>query len=181
VSDEEPAAASKRPVPTAGNDDELLADPPEGAPPGGIQGYVAGRRLRIGIGIAVIALLSVVGWTIKRWKDEAAEAARAPKVPSYTLPADATPDEGERPRKLVWSDGPARLGLSRAEPGIDEIVLPDRRLRLAPGHDVAQVKLEVKDGQTIALKIIAGDVVQLPPEGATALPGSPPAPSATGP
>jgi hypothetical protein len=157
--------APKRPAPTKGGDDELLADPPMGPPPGGIQGYAAGRRLRMWIAAVVIGVLAIIAWQIKRLKDEAAEQARAPKVPSYTLPTEPAVDDGDRPRKLIWNDGPARLGLSSAEPGVEEIVLPDRRLRLAPGHDVAQVKLEVKGGKTIALKIIAGDVVQLPPEG----------------
>lgn len=168
-----------RAAPTAGADDELLADPPAGAPPGGIQGYAAGRRLRIGIAIVVTVVVAALGWTIKRWKDEAAEAARAPKVPEYSVLQPSELAGGERPRKLVWNDGPARLGLSAAQPGVEEIVLPDRRLRLAPGHDVAQVELVVQDGVTVKLKIVAGDVVQLPPEvapEATAASGSPPAP-----
>ena len=177
--DAEPADAERRgrAAPTAGADDELLADPPMGAPAGGIHGYNAGRRLRIGIAVVVIAVISALGWTIKRWKDEAEAAARAPKLPSYTL---ATPegDPGDRPRKLIWNDGPARLGLSRAEPGVEEIVLPDRRLRLAPGSDVAQLKLDVQGGKTVELKVLVGDVVQLPPEGAS---GSPPAPVPTAP
>jgi len=173
--DAAPPAALGRAAPTRGSDDELLADPPAGAPPGGIQGYAAGRRLRLVLGIAVVGLVAGVGWTVKRWKDEAEAERRAPKQPSYSLAA--VPDDGsdERPRRLVWNDGPARLGLSSAEPGVEEIVLPDRRLRLAPGHDVAQLRLEVRDGKTIELKVLVGDIVQLPPEAAAAPPPDPPA------
>ncbi len=64
---------------------------------------------------------------------------------------------------------------------MEEIVLPDRRLVLAPGHDIAQVKLEVKDGATVALKVLVGEVVQLPPLPEEAAAGSPPAPTATAP
>ncbi len=173
--DSAPPAALGREPPTRGSDDELLADPPAGAPPGGIQGYAAGRRLRLVLAVAVIAVVSVVGWTIKRWKDDAEAERRAPKQPSYSLATVPDDASGERPRRLVWNDGPARLGLSSAEPGVEEIVLPDRRLRLAPGHDVAQLKLEVRDGQTIELKVLVGDIVQLPPEAAAAPPPDPPA------
>jgi hypothetical protein len=165
--------------PTAGADDELLADPPMGPPPGGIQGYAAGRRLRISIGVVVLVLVAGTAWTLKRWRDDARAERNAPKQPHYEVAGVAGDELGERPRQLIWSDGPARLGLSRQQPGVEEIVLPDRRLRLAPGHDVAQLRLEVKDGVTTELKVLVGDIVQLPPEAAT--PGSPPAPPATAP
>ncbi|MBC8069323.1 MAG: hypothetical protein IAG13_13390, partial [Deltaproteobacteria bacterium] len=161
-------AALARRAPTAGSDDELLADPPMGAPPGGMQGYSAGRRLRWIIGGIVLLLVGGVGWTVKRMRDAAAAERNAPKQPSYTLATDDAGELGERPRQLVWSDGPARLGLSRQQPGVQEIVLPDRRLRLAPGHDVAQLRVEVKDGVTTELKVLVGDIVQLPPEAAPA-------------
>ena len=162
------AASLARRAPTSGADDELLDDPPMGAPPGGMQGYSAGRRLRWIIGGIVVVLVGGIGWTVKRTRDAALAERNAPKEPSYTLATDDASELGERPRQLVWSDGPARLGLSRQEPGVQEIVLPDRRLRLAPGHDVAQLRLEVTGGRTTELKVLVGDIVQLPPAAAPA-------------
>ena len=47
-----------------------------------------------------------------------------------------------------------------APPGVLEIALPDRTLRLADGSDQAQMALEVEEGKTVALKVIFGDVVE---------------------
>jgi hypothetical protein len=164
-----------RAVPTSGADDELLADPPMGAPPGGLDGYRAGLWLRVFIVVFLIGSIAGAVWLVRHWQAEEAAARAAPKLPSYTL---ATEVEGsERPRQLVWDDGVARLGLSRAQPGVEEIVLPDRRIRLAPGHDVAQIKVEVREGRTVSMAVLVGKVIQLPP----ADPESPPTPGATAP
>jgi hypothetical protein len=173
-------AAPVRPAPTRGGDDELLADPPPGAPPGGLDGYRAGLPMRVGLVIAIVAGVSATAWQVVQWQREKKAAEDAPLEPTYALPdaddgAGAAP--GERPSKLVWSDGQARLGLSRQQPGVQEIVLPDRRVRLAPGHDVAQIKVDVQEGKTIKLAVLVGQVVQLPPEGQQ----SKPAPAATEP
>jgi hypothetical protein len=177
--DDQLRAAPARKPPTTGGLDELLDAPPPGAPPGGLDGYRAGRWLRLGmISVIVTGVLATAWWLVDdRKQRDAADAA--PTMPSYTLLPEVDPSA--RARRLVWSEGPARLGLSRQEPGVEEIVLPDRRLVLAPGHDIAQVKLEVKDGATVALKVLVGEVVQLPPLPEEAAAGSPPAPTATAP
>lgn len=177
--DDELRAAPTRTPPTEGGLDELLDAPPAGAPPGGLDGYRAGRWLRFGM-ISVIAVgVVATAWWLKSDPKPPEDVDTAPIMPSYTLLPEVDPHA--RARRLVWSEGPARLGLSRQEPGVEEIVLPDRRLVLAPGHDIAQVKLEVKDGKTIALKVVVGDVVQLAPLPEEATAGSPPARSATAP
>lgn len=167
--------AVRRTVPTTGGADELLADPPMGAPPGGLDGYRAGRPLRIGIVVLLACAIGGTAWLVERWRTEAAAAAAAPKLPSYTLAEDV--DDGDRPQQLIWSEGVARLGLARAQPGVQEIVLPDRRIRLAPGSDIAQIKVEVRAGKTVSMTTLVGHVIELPPED----PGSPPARSATAP
>lgn len=173
-------AAPVRVGPTRGGDDELLADPPPGAPPGGLDGYRAGLPMRIGLVVAIIAGVSATAWQVVQWQREKKAAAEAPLEPEYAVSEDdddAGAMPGERPSKLVWSEGAARLGLSRQQPGVQEIVLPDRRVRLAPGHDVAQIKVDVQEGKTLKLAVLVGQVVQLPPEGQQ----SRPAPVATEP
>lgn len=177
---DELGAAPRRAAPTRGSDDELLRDPPAGAPPGGLDGYRAGRRLRLAL-LAVGAIgVAATAWWIVDARRTAEAQARAPKLPSYTLSPDVDPSA--RTRRMVWTEGPARLGLAREQPGVEEIVLPDRRIVLAPGHDVAQLKLDVQDGKTVELKVLVGEIVQLPPEPeSTATAATPPAPAATGP
>lgn len=175
----EPGAVT-RPAPTAGADDELMPDPPAGAPPGGLDGYRAGRKVFFAIaGVMVIAVIGL-GWTANRWRDAREAERRAPKLPDYALSSDV--DDLDRPRQLVWSDGVARLGLAREQPGVQEIVLPDKRIRLAPGHDIAQIKVEVREGRTVHLAVLVGRIVELPPrapQAEDAAPQSPPAAPAT--
>ncbi len=146
--------------PTQGDLDELLAEdelpPPEG---GGLAAYKAGSRVRRWIygGLGVGTLLAIViGQLYVRWLDH----KRHNPTPEYQL-APGTEDE-VRPNTIEWTSGFARLGLSRTEPVIEAIVLPDRVLRLAEGSDHAQVKVNVVDGQTVELKIITGKIVSEP-------------------
>jgi len=166
-----------RAAPTTGADDELLADPPAGAPPGGLDGYRAGRPLRIAIAVVMACAIGGTVWQVSRWRDEKTAEAARPTLPEYDLSADV--DDDSRPRQLVWSSGEARLGLARVQPGVEEIVLPDRRIRLAPGHDIAQIKVDVQDGKTVSIKVLVGKVIHLPPAGAPADPQSPADPPAT--
>jgi hypothetical protein len=154
-------AKDGREGPTTGADDELLADPPPGAPPGGLDGYKAGRKLRIGLVAVIVIGIAGTVWQVNRWRDQKRAEESRPTLPEYDLSADV--DDGSRPRQLVWSTGEARLGLQRAQPGVEEIVLPDRRIRLAPGHDIAQIKVDVQDGKTVSVKTLVGKVIHLPP------------------
>jgi hypothetical protein len=171
-------AETPRPAPTTGADDELLPDPPAGAPPGGLDGYKAGRPMRIVLVVLMSAAIGGTVWLVRRWQAERRAEESRPTLPEYDLSADV--DDGSRPRQLVWSTGEARLGLSRAQPGVEEIVLPDRRIRLAPGHDIAQIKVDVQDGKTVSVKTLVGKVIHLPPaEDPPVDPGSPADPPAT--
>jgi hypothetical protein len=101
--------------------------------------------------------LSVVGATLLgRWYARRLEQDLHRPSPTY----EVVPNEsGEgRTRELVWSTGRARLGLSREPPGVEQIRLPDRILRLAEGHDHAQVRIEVRDGETVQIEVIAGEI-----------------------
>lgn len=168
--------ADSRAAPTAGQLSELMVDPPRGPHGGSIAGYRAGRWTRAAFAALVLAVIGG-GVAVYRWIRARVEAERnAPVIPSYAI-ADGE-DVTTRPRQLVWSSGPARLGLSREPPGVEEIVLPDRRIRLAEGSDHAQIKVEVLGDRTTSLEVLTGDIVQLPPEDVR---GSQPGPPATEP
>lgn len=139
--------------------DELMADPPDTPTVGSLTGYREGgrirRRIMVVLVLGVIAAI-FVGRRYARWLEE---RQRIP-TPEYRLAEGA---EGEsRPDAIVWTDGPARLGISRQDPGVKAIVLPDRVLTLAPGCDHAQVKVDVRDGKTVKLKVLVGEIQETP-------------------
>lgn len=145
--------------PTEGHLDELLVDPPELPTLGPLTGYREGSRTRRRVygGLLVgIVTAAVAG----RWYAKHLDEQRRIVVPEYTL-APGTEDE-ERPDVLVWTSGVARLGLSRQDPGIKAIVLPDRVLTLAPSCDHAQVNVDVQDGETVRIKVLVGEIRQTP-------------------
>ena len=145
--------------PTAGNLDELLADPPELPAVGPLTGYREGSRTRrrvYGGLLACVVVSGIAGY----WYVQHLEEQQKIVIPEYVL-AEGTEDE-VRPDVLVWESGVARLGLSRQDPGIKAIVLPDRVLTLAQGCDHAQIKVDVQDGKTVRLKVLHGEIVDTP-------------------
>lgn len=135
-------------------DDELMSDPPVGDHHRGrLGGYQKGGRMRVVLAALVVAVIAG-GVALMVWyvRNRPPEHAR-----QFELPAGSDLD---RPRTMTWTGGKARLGLDRAAPGILEISLPDRTLRLADGSDQAQMKVEVVDGKTTELKVLFGDVVE---------------------
>jgi hypothetical protein len=173
VDDEREPAPPTQAAPTAGQIDELLADPPALPAGGSFAGYRAGRWTRIIFGLLILGAIGGAVGTYRFVRARQAAARNAPVIPSYAIAEGE--DLSSRPRQLVWSSGPARLGLAREPPGVEEIVLPDRRVRLAAGCDHAQIKVDVVGDRTVSLKVVTGDIVQLPLEQD---PGSPPAPGA---
>ena len=176
MDDEHDPAPRTHAAPTAGHIDELLIDPPPVPAGGSFAGYRAGRWTRVAFGLVIVGAIAgaVATYRLVRAKQEAER--NAPIIPTYAL-ADGE-DASVRPRQLVWSSGPARLGLAREAPGVEEIVLPDRRVRLADGCDHAQIKVDVVGDRTVSLKVVVGDIVELPLDKDR---GSQPARAATGP
>jgi hypothetical protein len=145
--------------PTEGALDELLEAPPEEAPVGALRADAAGARVRRRIyavlAIGVVAALVASHYAVKWARDRLHNP-----TPAYEI---APGTEAEvRPNAMEWSSGFARLGLSRQQPGVQEIVLPDRIIRLADGCDHAQIKVDVVDGKTVQLKVITGEIVSEP-------------------
>ncbi|MCA9653182.1 MAG: hypothetical protein H6712_34010 [Myxococcales bacterium] len=147
--------------PTAGGLDELLESIPEGGSYGPLTGYRDGSRVRRWVYLALV--LGVVAAVLAgRWYVGYLEEQRRIPTPEYQL-AEGAEDE-ERPDVLVWTSGIARLGLTRQQPGIRAIVLPDRIITLAPSCDHAQIKVDVRDGETTMLKVVVGEIRQRPRE-----------------
>lgn len=149
--------------PASERDDELMTDPPRGEHHRGrFAGYGAGRRVRRVL-LACLGLL-VVG-TVVVWYQW---ASRGPEpLRQFQLPPGTAIDE--RPRVLTWSEGKARLGLSREPPGVHTVELPDRTLTLAEGSDMAQFKVVVEAGKTTALEPVSGEIVETLKPGAAPL------------
>lgn len=143
--------------PTEGHLDELLPDPPELPTTGALTGYRDGSRTRrwvyLGLGLGLVSAALAGRWYVQQLEEE-----RRVPMPEYQLAAGS--EHEDRPDVLVWTSGMARLGMSRQDPGVRAIVLPDRVLTLAPGCDHAQVKVDVQDGKTVRLKVVLGEIRQ---------------------
>ena len=142
------------PPPRSDRDDELMADPPVGEHHRGrLGGYQKGGRLRLILAALVVAAIAggvaLMVWYVRNRPPEHAQ--------QFELPAGSDLD---RPRTMTWTGGKARLGLDRKAPGLLEISLPDRTLRLADGSDQAQMTVDVVDGKTAAIKVLFGEVVE---------------------
>jgi hypothetical protein len=144
----------------ASRDDELLDDPPETDHHlGRIAGYRRGSRARTAV-FGTLALSVMAATLLGRWYAKRLDDQLHRPSPTYEL---APSESGEgRSRELSWSTGRARLGLSREPPGVEQIRLPDRIVRLAEGHDHAQIRVEVRDGKTVQLDVIAGQIEEEP-------------------
>ena len=143
------------PPPPRERDDELMADPPIGVHHlGRLEGYRQGSRMRMVL-TGLVVVFVVVGVAFVAWfvRNRPAEHAR-----QFELPAGS--DLEARPRVMAWSGGKARLGLDRKPPGVLQIDLPDRSLKLADGCDQAQMKIEVAEGKTTELRVIFGEIVE---------------------
>ncbi len=151
------------PPPPRERDNELLADPPDLEFRSRLDNARPHRRRRnmlyTLLAVMVFAGIVGVGWKVR-------EDSRG-KVHQFLLPAGT--DLTTRPRTMEWTGGKARLGLNRELPGVMEISLPDRTLRLADGSDDAMVALEVVDGKTVRLEVTRGKVVEDLKPGATPL------------
>lgn len=135
---------------------ELLEDLPADTSAtrgGAFAGWRRGQRLTHTVYAAfVLAIMGGVIGGVVYYKMR--RAARMPATPVYTSPPPA------QPARLSWTEGVARLGLTRRY--VEAIDLPDRTLVLADDCDHAQVVVEVQDGETLRVQVKAGSVQELP-------------------
>lgn len=139
-------------VPTRGESDELLDDPPDLPRGGSMEGYSRGGWARKVVFGSLIGGVIVTGFVV-HWYIGKLQADRNRVVPQYVIDPE---DARDSSKVLYWDEGAARLGLYRD--GVQAIVLPDRVLTLAPGIDHAQVSLVVRDGETIKIKVLVGQI-----------------------
>ncbi|MCB9704595.1 MAG: hypothetical protein H6711_22110 [Myxococcales bacterium] len=156
VGDARPVEAARDPN---ARDDELLADPPEtDFHLGRLGGYRAAGRMRsllaVGFAVATVAAIAAGYYYITYLQEH--------RTPVHAVPLPEGSDLEGRPRTMTWSGGKARLGLTREPPGLLEIELPDRTLRLADGCDSAQVRVNVDGGRTVEVTVLFGEVDQVP-------------------
>lgn len=142
-------------IPPRERDDELMSVlPPADYNRGRLGGYAAGAPMRR-LFYALIVVFVISGVLLVSWW-----ARNRPNTHPQQFQLPAGTDLDARPRTMAWSGGKARLGLDRQPPGILSIELPDRTLRLAEGSDQAQLKVEVRNGKTVELKVLFGAVVE---------------------
>ncbi len=128
--------------------------PPADYNRGRLGGYAAGAPMRR-MFYALVIVFVISGVLLVSWW-----ARNRPNTHPQQFQLPAGTDLDARPRTMAWSGGKARLGLDRQPPGILSIELPDRTLRLAEGSDQAQLKVEVRNGKTVELKVLFGAVVE---------------------
>lgn len=137
--------------------DELMDDPPFGEHHlGRFAGYEAAKRVRRRMVIVMLTAcpVSVIAYVqYTRWLEYQ-------RTHPYQLPEGS--DLDGRPREMTWNDGKARLALVREPPGLLTVHLPDMDITLADGCDHAQFKVHVRDGETLTVQVISGDIVQTP-------------------
>jgi hypothetical protein len=147
---DQPGAARPR-----DRDDELLTElPPHDYHLGQFAGWRATRKVRWFIGgtLGATALVAVV-LLVAHMR----ELRHQRLHPLPELEATITPGT---PREMTLSEGSMRVGLSREPPAIDVLHLPDRDITLARGSDKAQFKVEIRDGKTVRLKVLTGEIVE---------------------
>jgi hypothetical protein len=144
--------------------DELLDEiPPTEHHRGAFAGYAAAATVRRRIVIAMLVTLAIGAVAYVRYTQWLRQRALHP------LPEVEATIDPSNPRELTWTKGAARLALGREPPAIEIIHLPDRDLVLADGCDRAQVKVEVRDGRTVALVVVAGTIEERPRPGSPRL------------
>ena len=147
-------ASSSRTAPTSGSLDELLDElPSSDHHRGRFGGYQAANRARRQI-IVIFAIATCFAVGSYYWYVSKLEYER-----KHPFVLEDSPGLKDRPREIYWSEGEARLGISREAPGAQVIVLPDMELHLPDDLDHAQVVVNVQNKKTVSVQRAVGDVV----------------------
>jgi hypothetical protein len=155
---ERPSSSASGPPRTArprARDDELLDElPATDHHLGGFAGWRALRWPRWVVG-GVLAFVVIVGVVvlIKHRLDLRRELLHPlPEVEATIAPGT--------PREMTYANGKFRVMISREAPAVNLVHLPDRDITLARGEERASFKFEVRDGKTIALEVLTGEIVE---------------------
>jgi hypothetical protein len=148
--DELPRVAQPR-----ARDDELLDElPPHDHHLGHFAGWRATRKVRLFVGLTLAAALLFGAFVVVR---DTRRIRHERRHPLPELEATITPGT---PREMTLADGSMRVGLGREPPAINVLHLPDRDVTLARGSDKAQFKVEVREGKTVRLHVLTGEIVE---------------------
>jgi hypothetical protein len=136
-------------------DDELLVDiPPTTHHLGRFAGWHAARKLRWIVGgvLGAAFLVGVIAFVHHSLELRHARLHPLPEVEALLGPGTT--------REATYTDGKFRVGLSREAPYINVVHLPDRDITLARGAETAQFKIEIRDGTTVKLTVLTGEIVE---------------------
>ena len=141
-------------------DDELLDEPPRGDHHlGRFAGWRAVATSRKIVG-GTLALALIVGAVIfvqhSLTMNEQRERRAHERL--HPLPEVEALIDPDTPREMTLSDGEFRIALGREAPAVNVLHLPDRDITLAPGLDKAQFKIEVRDGETMRIVVLTGEI-----------------------
>jgi hypothetical protein len=149
------AAEAPRAARPRARDDELLTDlPAHDYHLGRFAAWRATRKVRWFVGgtLGVTVLVGAVLLTVHQIDVRHSELHPMPEVE-----ATITPDT---PREMTLSEGSMRVGLGREPPAINILHLPDRDITLARGSNKAQFKVEIRDGRTVRLQVLTGEIIE---------------------
>jgi hypothetical protein len=136
-------------------DDELLDElPATDHHLGGFAGWRASRWQRWVVG-AVLGAVVIIGIVVLIQNHREERQARLHPHPE--LEATITPGT---PREMTYVDGKFRVMISREAPAVNLVHLPDRDITLARGAERASFKVEIRDGTTVALEVLTGEIVE---------------------
>lgn len=136
-------------------DDELLDElPPTDHHLGRFAGWRAARKLRWIVGgvLGVAVIVGAVAFIEHSLEMRHERRHPLPEVEQLVDPGN--------PREATYTDGKFRLSLKPEAPYINLVHLPDRDIALARGEDGAQIKVEIRDGKTVKLEVLTGEVVE---------------------
>jgi hypothetical protein len=136
-------------------DDELLDDlPPTDHHLGRFGGWRAARKVRwvVGITLGLALLAAAIAFL---WRSHELKQARLHPLPEV----EATIAPGT-PREITYTDGSFRVAISRDAPAVNLVHLPDRDITLGRWAEKAQFKVEIRDGKTLKIKVLTGEIVE---------------------
>lgn len=136
-------------------DDELLDELP-------VTDYHLGRlagwratRVSRWIVTGVLASTVIVGVVLLINHHRESSYARRHPLPEV----EATIAPGT-PREMTYAEGKLRVLLSSEPPAVNLVHLPDRDITLARGVEKASFKFEIREGKTIKLEVLTGEIVE---------------------
>lgn len=151
----EPAPELPRMARPSARDDELLDElPATDHHLGGFAGWraMSWQRWVIGSVLSTVVLVGIVIIIQHRIEMRYQRLHPLPEVEATIAPGT--------PREMTYADGRFRVMISSEAPAVNLVHLPDRDITLARGEERASFKIEVRDGKTVSIEVLTGEVVE---------------------